>query len=140
VSRRIYVIGSLRNPELIETSSALRGHGHEVFDNWHAVGPEADDHWRDYHHKRGHTMLEALRSPEAVHTYELDRRWLEWCDTTVLVLPAGRSAHMELGWAAGAGKDTFVLLETEDPERWDVMYQFATGVYADFAELLEVLA
>jgi hypothetical protein len=139
VGRRVYLIGSLRNPALPDVAHELRSRGHEVFDNWHAVGPEADDHWRAYHKARGNTMLEALRSPEAVHTYELDRRWLDWCDTAVLVLPAGRSAHMELGWAIGSGREGHVLLETPDPERWDVMYQFAAGVHPDRDSLLEAL-
>ena len=29
-----------------------------------------------------------------------------WDDTFVLVLPCGRSAHLELGWAVGQGKRT----------------------------------
>lgn len=32
------------------------------------------------------------------------------CDLCVLVLPCGRSAHLELGYAVGAGKVTIVLI------------------------------
>ena len=33
---------------------------------------------------------------------------MEACDTCVLVLPCGRSAHTEAGWFAGRGKKTMV--------------------------------
>jgi len=36
---------------------------------------------------------------------------LRWCEACVLLLPCGRSAHLELGWAAGAGKRTVVIIE-----------------------------
>ena len=52
--------------------------------------------------------------------------------------PAGRSGHLELGWALGAGKNGYVLLD-QAPERWDIMYQFATGVYESMADLLQEL-
>lgn len=29
---------------------------------------------------------------------------LTWANATVLVMPCGRSAHMELGWTIGQGK------------------------------------
>jgi hypothetical protein len=41
---------------------------------------------------------------------------LRWCDTCVLVLPSGRSAHLEAGWAAGAGKTTIGLLADGEPD------------------------
>ena len=39
-------------------------------------------------------------------------------------MPGGKSAHLELGYMIGRGKRCFVLFDKE-PERWDLMYQFA---------------
>jgi len=42
----------------------------------------------------------------------------------VLMLPAGRSGHLELGQIMGDRKPGFILLD-EDYDRWDVMYRKA---------------
>ena len=48
---------------------------------------------------------------------EKDMAALRSADATVLVLPCGRSAHLELGWAAGSGQRTVVLLDDPIDER-----------------------
>lgn len=119
----IYLIGSLRNPRVPEIAQELRQAGHEVFDEWYAAGTEADCCWRDYEKARGHSYLQALRGYPAQHVFEYDLFHLNRADIVVLILPAGRSGHLELGYALGKGKRGFILLD--DPERWDVMYKFA---------------
>lgn len=134
--KNIYLIGSLRNPQIPEIAEMLREAGHFVFDDWYAAGEKADDAWRAYEIGRGRTYREALQGHAARHVYAFDRQHLHRCDTVVLALPAGKSSHMELGWACGAGKDTHVLLD-KDYDRWDVMYQFATGVWDSVDQLLQ---
>jgi len=56
----------------------------------------------------------------------------------VLVLPAGKSGHLELGYMIGQGKPGYILLDGE-PERFDVMYNFATGVFTNLSDLLKVI-
>lgn len=41
---------------------------------------------------------------------------MKWADVCVLVMPCGRSAHLEAGWFVGAGKPTLILLENGEPE------------------------
>lgn len=130
----IYLIGSLRNPEVPKIAAKLREAGHEVFDDWYAAGPEADDKWRDYEKARGRTFKQALEGAAARNVYAFDRRNLERSEVVVLVLPAGKSGHLELGWALGQQKKGYILLD--DPERWDVMYQFATGLFYDVEDLI----
>jgi hypothetical protein len=55
------------------------------------------------------------------------------------VYPAGKSGHLELGYAIGAGKPGFILLEGE-PDRFDVMLNFATGVFDKKEQLFESLS
>jgi hypothetical protein len=139
-TRTIYLIGSLRNANIPLVASDLREQGHEVFDDWYAAGPEADDHWRDYERGRGHDLPQALKGHAAKHVFAFDKSHLDRCDTSVLVLPAGRSGHLELGYSSGRGKDCAILME-EEPDRYDVMYQFANlGVFFNIKDLISVLA
>lgn len=130
----IYLMGSLRNPDIIEVARDLRARGFEVFDNWYAAGPEADDHWKAYEQQRGLNYIDALDQPSARTVFEYDRKHIDRCDAAVLVLPAGRSGHLELGYAIGKGKPGFILLDQEH-DRWDVMYRFATSVVREVSEL-----
>ena len=56
----------------------------------------------------------------------------------VLVMPAGKSGHMELGYLAGIKTPVYVLFDKE-PERYDIMYRFADDVVFSVEELVEVL-
>lgn len=123
----VYVTGSLRNPRVPELSAYLRANDIDVFDDWYAAGPIADDSWRDYELARGHDYVEALRGYAAEHIYNFDRHHLNRAAAGVLLTPAGKSCHLELGYLAGQQKPTFILLD-RDYDRWDVMYRFATSV------------
>lgn len=134
---KLYLIGSLRNADIPALAAILRQAGHEVFDDWFSAGPEADDYWRDYEKARGHSYLEALRGYAAGHVFDFDRKHLAECDGAVLALPAGKSGHLEMGWCLGQGKPGHILLDS--PDRWDVMYKFATGVHDTIESLLGAL-
>jgi hypothetical protein len=135
----VYLIGSLRNPEVNRIAAAIRELGYEVFDDWTAAGPTADDSWRDYEKQRGHTYPQALRGFAAKHVFAFDKFHLDRANIAVLLMPAGKSGHLELGYFLGTGKPGYVLFDQE-PERFDVMYQFATGVFLEEQGLLDALA
>ncbi len=130
----IYLIGSLRNPKVPEIAMALREKGLEVFDDWYAAGPEADDKWRDYEKGRGHSYIEGLAGYAARNVFRFDKEHLDRSKAGVLVLPAGRSGHLELGYLIGTGRPGYIL--HDDPDRWDVMYQFATKVVTTVDQLV----
>jgi hypothetical protein len=138
VIRSLYVIGSLRNKRVPFIAQGLRSSNLEVFDDWYAAGPEADDYWKEYEQGRGRTYTEALAGRAATNVFRFDKANLDRCDAALLVLPAGRSGHLELGYVAGTGKPTFILLD--DPDRWDVMYRFATRVCASLEELADAVS
>lgn len=131
----IYLIGSLRNPEIPKIGNALREFGYDVFDDWFAGGKIADDEWQAYEDSRGHTFSQALKGYAAKHVFEFDKHHLDRCDIGVLVMPAGKSGHLELGYMAGQAKKTYVLFD-EAPKRYDVMYQFTKGVHTDLMSLV----
>lgn len=127
---KIYLIGSLRNPEVPKIGDRLRAIGIDVFDDWFAGGPIADDSWQEYEKGRGRTYPMALRGPAARNVYEFDHRNLLASDGAILVLPAGKSGHLELGFMAGRNKFTGMLFPPEEelkklPEQW----LWAGGVY-----------
>lgn len=138
VQRSIYLIGSLRNKLVPDIANALRAEGYLVFDDWYAAGPEADDMWRNYEQGRNHNYLDALKGHAARHVFEFDKKHIQESDTVILLLPAGKSGHLELGYALGSGKRGFILLDKE-PDRFDVMYCFATGVFDNLESLMEAL-
>ena len=133
-NKSIYLIGSLRNKDIPIVAKELRDSGYDVFDDWYAVGPEADDHWRTYSQGKGQSYAEALEDYAAKHIFEFDKSHIDRCDASVLVFPAGRSAGIEFGYTIGNGKPAWVLLD--DPDRWDVMVQFGTGWAFDIGGLL----
>jgi nucleoside 2-deoxyribosyltransferase len=138
ISMKIYLIGSLRNQEVPVYANKLRELGFEVFDDWYAVGPKADDHWLEYEKARGHTYAQALQGHAARNTFHFDKRNIDQADVGVLIYPAGKSAHLELGYMIGKQKPAYIFIPQE-PERWDVMTQFATGVTQSFEELVALM-
>jgi len=137
--KSIYLIGSLRNPVVPEVGRRLREAGYDAFDDWYAAGPTADDCWQAYEDERGHTYDEALDGYAAQHVVAFDRHHLDRCDYGVLIMPAGKSGHIELGYMTGQGKPTFVLFD-KTPERYDVMYALTWGICFSVDALINRLA
>ena len=135
---KLYLIGSLRNPEIPKIAQAIRGLGIDVFDDWYSPGPETDEKWQEYEAQRGRGYKEALAGRHAQHVFKFDKCHLDDSQVGVLVLPAGKSGHMELGYLIGYGKPCYVLFDKE-PDRFDIMYQLATAVFFNLDELLEEL-
>lgn len=133
----VYIIGSLRNPEIPKIANRIQEAGHEAFADWYGAGPEADDKWKEYEIERGKNYLQALHSHGAKAVFNFDKTHLERADAVILVAPAGKSGHLELGWSLGKGKRGYYLLD--NPDRWDVMLQFATMVTDKIEDIIEDL-
>ena len=98
----------------------------------------ADDHWMEYERGRGHGYKEALAGYAAQMVFHFDKTHLDRCDIAVLLLPAGKSGHLELGYFRGLGKPGYILMDKE-PERYDVMYNFASGIYFNKTDFFKEL-
>ena len=119
---RIYVASSWRNVRQPIVVRLLRANGHEVYDFRNPREGEYGFHWSgimpSYARKdNGDQICDQaefvgyLEHPTVIAGFNSDFDAMEWADTCVLVLPCGRSAHLELGWAVGVGKRTAVLLD-----------------------------
>lgn len=137
---KIYVASSWRN-ELQPYVVDLLKKEHEVYDFRNPAPGNNGFAWsqidRDWQNWSLDGFRNALKHPIAQEGFRLDMDALRWCDACVLVLPCGRSAHLELGWAAGAGKKTMALAYSKtEPE---LMYLMLDAVCVDFEEMLSVI-
>lgn len=135
---KVYIIGSLRNPEIPNFANQLKEAGFEPFADWFTPGPDADDHWRNYSRSRGWNYKQALSSYAARNIFEFDKSHIDSSDAVVMLMPAGKSGHLELGYARGCGKPGYIFFDKE-PERYDVMVQFASDIFFDMPDLIAAL-
>lgn len=139
---RIYLASSWRNPLQPDAVKALRMRGHEVYDfrnppngvkgfAWSDIDPD----WQGWEAEKYRDLL--TTHPLAARGYMTDLRGMEWADTCVLLLPCGRSAHLEAGWFAGRGKRLIIL--TRDGEEPELMALMATHICTRPDELYQIL-
>ena len=137
---RVYVASSWRNTQQPEVVMELRAAGHEVYDFRNPPGnaglgwEEIDAGWGGW---TAEHYREKLKHPLAREGFAADFGAMQWADTGLLVLPCGRSAHLELGWMAGAGKRTIIL--TRDGEEPELMAQLAAHICVSLLEVLSLL-
>ena len=80
-----------------------------------------------------------LKDERSQKAFKEDKKWLDWCDVCILILPSGRSAHLEAGYAKGSGK-TLIIFSNHFPYgEFDVMYGFADLLCDNWLELLGYL-
>jgi hypothetical protein len=136
--RKIYVASSWRNQMQQGVVHTLRSAGHEVYDfknppgrtgfHWSRVDPE----WQGWSPAK---YRELLQHPVAQAGFKSDFDAMQWADTCVLVMPCGRSAHIEAGYFNGAGKELHILLaEEQEPE---LMYLMGTSICLNLDEVLQ---
>src|SRR3990167_9720096 len=81
----IYLVGSLKESRVREVAEVLREAGHQVFDDWHASGPEADMHWQSYEEGRGRTYAEALNGSFLRNAYAFDLHHIDGASVVIAV-------------------------------------------------------
>lgn len=137
--RRIYVASSWRNKQQGAVVEALRHRGHEVYDFKNPRPGEHGFHWSeidpDWLAWEPRPYRDALEHPVAQAGFASDFEAMKWADTFVLVLPCGRSAHLEAGWATGANRPTAILLHQDQFEP-ELMYLIADLIACDLSEVL----
>lgn len=139
---RIYVASSWRNEYYPDVVRALRNAGHDVYDFRNPPSGEGgfkwsyiDESYMDWTPEQYREQLE--NNPLALKQLNNDIEAMKSCDTCVLVLPCGRSAHTEAGWFAGAGRKVLVYIPCkQEPE---LMYKLFDGVCCNIEELIDKL-
>lgn len=138
---KVYLASSWRNEAQPAVVEALRKAGHEVYDfrnpapgntgfAWSSLDPD----WQTWD---AVDQINALAHPIACAGFALDFDAMKWADVCVMLQPCGRSAALELGWCAGAGKTTIVVFaDGQEPE---LMLSLAQWHVASLDSLVSVL-
>lgn len=137
----IYVASSWRNPYYLGILDCLDQWAIEYYNwrdeegfHWSEVfGTESVDHWTEP--IPPHKFVEAMQHHRAISGFERDMQHLREADAVVLLLPCGKSAHLEAGWAVGAGKPVALYTghESLQPE---LMYGMFNVILDDITELM----
>ena len=138
---KIYVASSWRNGYQPQIVDLLRDAGHDVYDfrhpapgnhgfRWSAIDPD----WQQW---TPEAFARSLRHPIADAGFNFDANALRACELCVLVLPSGRSAHLEAGFAAGAGKRVVVFVA--EPVEPELMYRLADRIVTRVGDLLDAV-
>lgn len=147
---KIYLASSWRNEQQQALVVALRELGHEVYDFKNPGGDKPGFSWKQVGYdtdfiRTGNVSqadidvyLDALQKPRAVEGFHADHDAMLWATCFVLLLPCGRSAHLEAGWAAGAGKPTHVVLSTEKFEP-ELMYLLCDHIHSSSEVFLNAM-
>lgn len=135
---KIYVASSWRNTHQPEVVRVLREAGYEVYDFRnppHGRGgfawSDIDPNWLSWTPEE---WARALDHPLAVDGFESDLQGMLWADACVLVLPSGRSSHIEAGWFAGQGK--YVIPYVPEQVEPDLMVKCFSGINWTIAQLV----
>jgi len=124
----IYVASSWRNQTQQSVVQALRCEGYEVYDfrnlpdgghgfHWSEIDPG----WKSWAVSQ---FTRGLQHPIASDGFQKDYVAMKMALACVLVLPCGRSAHLEAGWFVGKGKP-LVIYAGEERLEPELMYKMA---------------
>ena len=90
--------------------------------------------------------ITALTHPAVEKEFKIafaeDKKWIDWSECVVMLMPCGKSAHLEGGYAKAQGKLLFIYWMADLPKgEFDNMYQFADGLFRqdELAKLTDVI-
>ncbi len=138
---KIYIATSWKMAETaLDISALLKGHGHEVDCFCDDSGGRYVFHFSEVGDITKLNSINFLEDERSQRAFREDKKWLDWADAVILLLPSGKSAHLEAGYAVGQGKKLYIIGKFPMGE-FDVMYGFADGLYKwdNLTSLLDVL-
>ena len=130
---KIYLASSWKNQALvIEIAEKIEAEGFEVDAFCRATDKRYSFHWSELvdneEDLRSYDAIQFLADGRCQRAYLEDRKWLDWSDCVIMILPCGKSSHMEAGYAAGQGKRLYLYGDFPSGE-FDVMYGFADALF-----------
>lgn len=147
---RIYISSSWKNEHQPALVAKLREQGHKVYDFRHPEGRNDRNVWEgvtaDLHLNTAYQQ--GILTPDDYDRLLTDKCVLDRfndhfnamsdADTCVLLLPCGRSSHVEAGYMAGAGKRVYVY-DTSTHVTPELMYLTFDGYFHYEEDLLKAL-
>ncbi len=139
--RKIYIASSWKNAKEVRTlATVLEVEGHQVYD-FTDESKHFSFNLNDLPKLRDYDYISFLANiPESFKAFDADKGGLDWADTVIMLQPSGRSSHLELGYAVGQGKESFIYGDLPQGE-YECMYHFVDGCFCkdDLQLLLRVL-
>jgi hypothetical protein len=142
--RYVYVASSWRNHLQQAVVVMLRNLGLEVYDFRAPAPGESGFSWReidpDWLTWNPQQWRAALSHPVAAEGFSRDKSAIDHADCGVLVLPSGRSAHLEAAFMAACGKPVFTLaLAAVEPELMTLLLGPPERICTNLDELFDRL-
>lgn len=139
---KIYVASSWKNEQQPQVVEILRRHGHEVYDFRNPAPGNHGFGWKQCVTSpppwSAYMTRMVLEHPVAEEGFRFDFGAMRWADAIVMLQPCGRSASLEAGWGAGAGKLTIALLtDGQEPE---LMLKMCDHICISLDEVVGILA
>ena len=136
---KIYIASSWKNSgDCIRLATYLRSKGHEIDCFCEPREGRFIFSFDKLPNLNVHNGITIMEIEEVQKAFQEDKKWIEWSDAVLLVLPCGKSAHLEAGYAKGGGKKLFIIGEFPKNE-FDVMYGFADGLFNNISDLTDAL-
>jgi len=137
---KIYVASSWRNESQPEVIKTLKQKGFDVYDFRNPTDKDHGFHWSDIDPNWQNWTIEkyrkCLQHSIAERGFNSDITAMNECDVFIGVMPFGRSASMEMGWGAGQGKITILLISDTEPE---LMVKMFNHICINMDEVLKAL-
>jgi hypothetical protein len=125
---KIYIASSWKNERAVGLLAlTLRHAGHKVDCFTDTSTGRYVFHFSEIGPREELDAISFLDDPRSIRAFAEDRRWLDWCEAVVMLLPCGKSSHLEAGYAVGKGKKLFIIGDFPKGE-FDVTYGFATAL------------
>lgn len=140
-----YVASSWRNyhlqPAVVE---ALRAEGFtDTYDFRHPLPGNEGFKWSDidpdWQSWSPEAFKLALDHPIAEQGFDLDFTAMSLSDVGVLVMPCGRSAHIEAGYFVGHPQKRLIILLDSAPTEPELMYKMADAVCLSLGEVMDTV-
>jgi hypothetical protein len=130
---KIYIASSWKNQSIVlRLAETLEREGFEVDAFCRSTDKRYSFHWSELVDGEKDLLrydaLSFLEDSRVQRAFREDKRWLDWSNCVIMVMPCGRSSHLEGGYAKGQGKRLFLWGEFAKGE-FDVMYGLADGLY-----------
>ena len=147
---RIYISSSWKNQEQPFLVEELRKRGHKVYDFRHPCGRDDNNVWIPVSNSLGlsfyyennclnrESFRKMLTDKNAINRFNEHFKAMQDADTCILLLPCGRSSHVEAGFMNGQGKRVFVM-DTSNVATPELMYLMFDDYFHDYDDLFRAV-
>ena len=137
---KIYIASSWKNVDDVRVIAAtLRELGFDVDDFTDDTKGRFVFHYSELGEIQKLDAINFLKDERSQRAFQEDKKWIDWADCVLLFLPAGKSSHLEAGYAKGSGKKLVIYQFHYPKGEFDVLYGFADLLTDDFDEIIKFL-